>query len=165
MPKRDHSKRKVIAVPELLPERVELTKQTNEMEIEPVQIYLDSDEIEQEAMELLEPIDQSTMKNEYVEVVPETASERIEILEQKIISGPLNNALSYSIPKTSVLVLTTDGNYVITKLDDGDNKTDEIQISPPQVKEIIILNGNDLQLTNMGIDYQTVQQTVDDNTR
>lgn len=159
--KRDNSKRKIVVVPELLPERVELTKQSNEMKMEPIQIYFD-----QEPTEMLESIDQPIMKNELVEIMPETTTtttttpEQIEILEQRIINSQ-SNALSYTIPKTSVLVLTTDGNYVITK--------------PPQVKEIIILNGNDLQLTNMGmemgIDYQTIQyereQTIvdDDRTR
>lgn len=150
MPKRDNSKRKIVAVPELLPERVELTKQSNEIEMEPMQIFLDSGGIEQEPTEVLESI----------EMVPQsTTSRHIEILEQSIIKSPLSNALSYTIPNTSVLVLTSDGNYVITKLEDDVSKTNEIQVSPPQVKEIIILNGNDLQLTNMGmgIDYQTIQ--------
>lgn len=105
---------------------------------------------------------ESTMKNEMVEIDAQTTSGQIEILEQRII----NNPLSYTIPKTSVLVLTTDGNYVITKLDDDVNKTDEIGISPPQVKEIIILNGsNDVQLPNMGINYQPIQQAVYDDAR
>lgn len=173
--KRDNSKRKIVAVPELLPERVELTKQPNEIELEPMQIYLDSDGIEQESTEMLEVIHQPIEKDELVEIVPQTTaatagrtSGHIEILEQRLINSPLSNALSYSIPKTSVLVLTTDGNYVITKLDDDVSKTDEIQVSPPQVKEIIILNGNDLQLADvgMGIDYQTIQlereQMIDD---
>lgn len=152
-------------MPELLPERVELTKHSTETEIEvemePIQIYLDN--AEQESTEILtEPIEDHSIKTEMVEIGPETTSGHIEILEQRIINSPL----SYTIPKTSVLVLTTEGNYVITKLDDNVNKTDEIEISPPQVKEIIILNGsNDMQLTNMGIDYQPIQQTVYNDSR
>lgn len=158
--KRNNTKRKIVTVPELLPERVELTKQSENIEIEPMQIYLDNSEIEQESTEIIsdEPIEQHMMKNEVIEIGPQSTSGHIEILEQRIISSPL----SYTIPKTSVLVLTTDGNYVITKLDDDVNKTDEIEISPPNVKEIIILNGNNMQL---GMNYQPIQQTVDDNTR
>lgn len=163
IPHRDNKKRKIVAVPELLPERVELTKQSNEIEVEvePIQIYLDNDGSEQEM--LAEPIDdQSTIKTEIVGIGPQSTSGHIEIFEQRII----NNSLSYTIPRTSVLVLTNDGNYVITKLDDDVNKTDEIEIPTPQVKEIIILNGsNDVQLTNMGVDYQTVQQTDYDDSR
>lgn len=167
--KRDHSKRKIVTVPELLPERIELTKQSNELEIEPIEIYLDSNAIEQESMELIETIDQPILRNDFVEMMPQTTKGQIEILDHKIInSHELTNTLSYTIPKakTSLLVVTTDGNYVITKLDDDVNKTDEIEISPPQVKEIIILNSNDLHLTSMGTDYQSIQQNVDDdNTR
>lgn len=161
VPKRANTKRKIVAVPELLPERVELTKQSSQIEIEPMQIYLDNDGIEQESTEIVSvPIDQPMVESEVIEIAPQSTStsRHIEVLEQRIISSPL----SYTIPKTSVLVLTTDGNYVITKLDDDVNKTNEIEISQPQVKEIIILNGNenDVQLADMGIDYPPIQQTV-----
>lgn len=161
---RDSSKRKIVAVPELLPERVELTKQSNEVEVEvevePMQVYLDSEG------EMLESMDQPVVKSRLLEIMPQLTtgtttktSENVEILGQRIIDSTLSSALSCTVPKTSVLVLTTDGNYVITRLDDDVNKTDDIQDSPPQVKEIIVLNGNNVQLTNMGlgIDYQTIQ--------
>lgn len=144
-----------------MPERVELTKQCNEIEMEPMQIHLESNEIEQDSIELLEPIDQPILRNEFINILPQTTTGPIEILEHKLISNPL----SYTMPKTSLLVFTTDGNYVITKLDDDVHKTDEIEISPPQVKEIIFLNSNDLQLTNMTMNYQAIKQNVDDVSR
>lgn len=156
----DHSKRKVVEVPELLSERAKLTKRSIESETEPLQIYLESDEIEQVATQM-----QPLLKDALVESEPETTTELVEVVEQKIISSPLRNALSYTIPRTSVLVVTTDGNYVITKLEDDVNRTNDIQFSPPHVNEIIILDGKDLQLTNMGVNYQTIQQTVNYNTR
>lgn len=164
--KRYQSKRKVVVVPEILTERVELSKQSDDVDVDPLEIYLDSSAIEQEPMELLESIDQPMLKDQFIEMVPQTTTttEQIEILEHKLISNPLTNTLSYTMPKTSLLVLTTDGNYVITKLNDNVHKTNAINISQPQLKEIIILNGNDLQLTNMAMNYQTIQQNVDSDT-
>lgn len=160
--KRVESKRKIVTVPELSPERIELTKQSDEIEMEPMQMYLEANAIEQTSMELMEPIDQPILREDYIDMMPQTtAAGPIEILEHKLISNPL----SFTMPKTSLLVLTTDGNYVITKLDDGVHKTNEIGSSPPQVKEIIILNSNNLQLPNIAMDYQTIQQNVDDNSR
>lgn len=159
IPKRDVTRRKIVPVPELLPERVELTKQLNKINIEPIQIYLDNGECKQEPTEMLVEANESTMENELYEFGSHTTSGQIEILEQRII----NNPLPYTNSKSSVLLVTNDGNYVITKLDGNISKINEIEVSQPQVKEIIILNGsNDVQLSNVEIDYQPIQQTVYD---
>lgn len=159
-----HAKR-IVAVPELLSERAELTKQS--VETEPLQIYLESDGIEQDATEMKESILQPLLKDDVVESMPEMTTQLVEIVEEKAVDNPLSAALSYSIPRTSVLVLTSDGNYMITKLgDDIMTSANALQFTQPQVKEIIILNGNNLQQTNMGIDYEPIiQQTVIENNR
>lgn len=72
------------------------------------------------------------------------------------------NTISYNISKNSVLVLTADGKYMITSLADNvAKKPMEIKIAPDtQLEQVIILNSNDLQFTEMDVDCQ--EMVVDD---
>lgn len=84
-------------------------------------------------------------------------AECIQVLNEKILSSPSNSSVSYNIPKSSVLVLTADGNYVIASLGSDTKKVNEIRAAPPQLEQIIILNSDDLQFAEMEVD-----QTADD---
>ncbi|XP_031617514.1 zinc finger protein 665-like [Contarinia nasturtii] len=156
--KRAYAKRKIVSVPELLSVRAELTSQTVQPKVEPIDDQHEFDEFlilnKPESRE----IDESNnfVKSEMNESIEnDPSSGCIEIIDQSILNSPLateNSSISYNIAKSSVLVLTADGNYMIANLED-DKKPIELKVSqPPQVEQVFILNSNDIQFTEMEVD-------------
>lgn len=154
--KRAYAKRKIVAVPELLSVRAELTNQTEQLKIEPKD---DHNEFE-EFLILNKPEPEITD----VESVPST--ECIKILDEGILNAPQTNnssTISYNFPKTSVLMLTANGNYVIANLsNDVPKKPAEIKVLPQPMEQVIILNTNELQFAEMEVECQETDQFVDE---
>lgn len=149
-----------MSVPELLSVRTELTSQKVETKTEIEQnheeeFFIQSkQECVEEEEELIGHIKQQP------ELKIEPVSQEIEFIDQKVLNAPSSGTISYNIPKNGVLVVTADGNYVITSLgSDLLKNTNEPKVLQPQVEQIIILNGNDLQFTNMEIDSQDNERT------
>lgn len=152
--KRANSRRKIVSVPELLSVRTELTNQTPSTKIEAKDDHQDYEEFlilnKQDPMEILE----SDAVNE---IEPKTQ----QIIEQKVLNSPSSGTISLNIPKNGVLLVTADGNYVITNMNsDIIKKPNEPKVAQPHVEQIIILNGNDLQFTNMEMECQDSDRTV-----
>lgn len=168
--RRTHSKRKIVSVPALLSVRAELTRQSNQIDSEPKDEIQEFEEIliveEQKPDDFIETSEYT--KTEVDEIEPDT--ECIEILDQKttLNSPPTTSNRTIScnipnIPKSSLLVVTANGNYVITSLESNVTKrSNEIKAPPPQVEQIIILNSNDLQFTDMEVDCEVNEQNEDD---
>lgn len=155
--KRSYAKRKVITVPELLSERAELASQSQEQQNDVHVVTKEENEDFEEFLILdnQKPIESNTFIDVKNGIEPQ--SDGIEILNDKMLSPPSNNTISYSIPKSSVLVLTPDGNYVIASLENDMKTGNEIRIPPPQLEQIIILNSGDIQFAEM-----EVEQTAND---
>lgn len=150
-----------MSVPELLSVRTELTspKVATKTEIEQnceeeFLILSKQERVDEEEEELNVHIKQQP------ELKIDPVSQEIEFIDQKVLNAPSSGTISYNIPKNGVLVVTADGNYVITSLgSDLLKNTNEPKVLQPQVEQIIILNGNDLQFTNMEIDSQDIERT------
>lgn len=154
--KRSYAKRKVITVPELLSERAELASQSEHQNDVQIETKMENEDFEEFLiLDKQKPNESNTFTEVKTEIEPQ--SECIEILNDKMLSQPSNNTISYSIPKSSVLVLTPDGNYVIASLENDVKTGNEIRIPPPQLEQIIILNSGDIQFAEMD-----VEETVDD---
>lgn len=167
--RRNYSKRTVISVPASLSARTELARQSDQTNTEPKHEIQEFEEIliveELKSDEIIETSDY--MKTEVDEIEPQTGC--IETVDQKALNSQLttnNTTISCNIPnmpKSSVLVVTANGNYVITSLESNVTKRpNEIKAPPPQVEQIIILNSNDLQFTDMEVDCQVDEQNDDD---
>lgn len=146
MVKRSYTKRKVISVPELLSERAELTGQSDDSNVQP---KMENQEYEEYLILDKQKVDESTNcpNVELNDINPQ--NECVQVLDEKMMCPPSNSTISYSIPKSSVLVLTADGNYVIASLDNNVNKMNELRAPPPQLEQIIILNSSNSQFAEM----------------
>lgn len=149
-----------MSVPELLSVRTELTSQKVATKTE-IEQNLEEEFFIQSKQEC---VDEEEELNVHIKQQPELkiepVSQEIEFIDQKVLNAPSSGTISYNIPKNGVLVVTADGNYVITSLgSDLLKNTNEPKVLQPQVEQIIILNGNDLQFTNMEIDSQDNEQT------
>lgn len=160
--KRSNSKQKIMTVPELLSVRTELTSQKVATKTE-IEQNNEEEFLILSKQERAEEEEENEL-NVHIEKQPELKIEpvpqEIEFIDQKVLNAPSSGTISYNIPKNGVLVVTADGNYVITSL--GSNllkNTNEPKVLQPQVEQIIILNGNDLQFTNMEIDSQDNERT------
>lgn len=148
-------------VPELLSVRTELTSQKVATKTEIEQnceeeflILSKQERVDEEDEELNVHIKQQP------ELKIDPVPQEIEFIDQKVLNAPSSGTISYNIPKNGVLVVTADGNYVITSLgSDLLKNTNEPKVLQPQVEQIIILNGNDLQFTNMEIDSHDNERT------
>lgn len=149
------SRRKIVSVPELLSARAELTSQMAQTKDE-----IDENPQEFEEFLILNKQDSIDVLDSNAYIKPEEhgheiETEQIEIIDQKVMQAPSAGTISYNIPKNGVLVVTSDGNYVITSLDNNIVKKPAApKVVQPQVEQIIILNGNDLQFTNMEMGCQ-----------
>lgn len=156
--KRALAKRKIVSVPELLSERTELTNRADQMKT-------GSNEEPNEFEEFLilnkpEPeiiVTNNVVKSEINETEPASSTECLKILNTPLTSN--NSSISYSFSKSSVLVVTADGNYVITSLA---NDVPKKPVAPPQIEQVIILNSNDIQFAEMEVDCQDADQIVDE---
>lgn len=149
-----------MSVPELLSVRTELTSQKVETKTEIEQNHEEEFFIQSKQECVEEEEELSVHIKEQPELKIEPVSQEIEFIDQKVLNAPSSGTISYNIPKNGVLVVTADGNYVITSLgSDLLKNTNEPKVLQPQVEQIIILNGNDLQFTNMEIDSQDNEQT------
>lgn len=158
--KRAYAKRKIVSVPELLSVRAELANQTESVKIE------SNDEQQFDEFLFLnnKPDTDETnnfMKNEAntIETAPTSSDECIEMLE----IAENNSTISYSIPQSSVLVLTSAGNYMITNLgNDMAKKPIQLKMDQPQVEQVIILNSNDIQFSDMNVECsQPIEPIID----
>lgn len=149
-----------MSVPELLSVRTELTSQKVATKTE-IEQNLEEEFFIQSKQECVEEEEELSVHiKEQPELKIEPVSQEIEFIDQKVLNAPSSGTISYNIPKNGVLVVTADGNYVITSLgSDLLKNTNEPKVLQPQVEQIIILNGNDLQFTNMEIDSQDNEQT------
>lgn len=156
MGKRSYAKRKIITVPELLTERAELTSQSDEHQSQyDVEMKVECENLKNECtilenQKVIQSENYTSMKADLNEI--ESQTECIELLDEK-----QSSTISYNMPKSSVLVLTPDGNYVIASLENEVKRETEIRIPPPQLEQIIILNSGDLEFTEM-----EVEQTIED---
>lgn len=155
--KRAYAKRKIVSVPELLSVRSELTSQEVSDQEADIKIHVKNDHQEFEEFLILNKTQHKMNSTTVIE--PTSSAECIEILDEKLLDEPTtsdnNGNVSYNIPNTGVLVLTPDGNYVIANLANNVNtKPIEIKMAPPQMEQVIILNSNDIQFTEMDVDCQ-----------
>lgn len=152
--KRAYAKRKIVSVPELLSVRAELAGQTEPMKVE------SNDEQPFDEFLILNNKPDSNETNDFVK----SEANAIEIASAP--SGECiaenTSTISYSIPQSSVLVLTSAGNYMIFGNDIA-KKPIQLKVEQPQVEQVIILNSNDIQFGEMNVDCsQQVEPVIDD---
>lgn len=144
---RSYSRRKTIAVPELLSVRAEMASQPkDEQNLQDMNEFLilnkpPAEDVEQSA---------DNVKHETNEVETES---------MEILNSPTNNGgLSY-ISKNSVLVLTADGNYMIANLADNITLKSERTEAASGLEQIIILDNGELQFSGIEVCQEASQVT------
>ena len=148
-------------MPELLSVRAELASQTESVKVE------SNDEQQFDEFLILNNKPDTNGTNNFekseanaIETAPASSGECIEMLE----IAENNSTISYSIPQSSVLVLTSAGNYMITSLgNDIAKKPIQLKMEQPQVEQVIILNSSDIQFGEMNVDCsQQIEEVIDD---
>lgn len=94
-------------------------------------------------MQIMQDDNQTIESSETSQRIFENNGHKIEILEQQTLNAPIScssNAFSYNLSQNNILIMTPEGNYILT----GGG----IAPKPAQPEQIIILNGNELHFSN-----------------